>query len=206
MNEISVCFVSVAAELTLVLVGDINSIETGSENILLNHDVQRNTEQISDRLYDLCGRHISVINLLGQPNTDRFHFHQGVHAFLLLVANGCHESSFRAGLEWFQKAFGEESLPYLMTVVTHESEDNCEGALKDLKRDSGFNESRSLTCKKSMSDEREIMSLLEKVHVMVMENNPKCCTRFKFEYIESQEEDKTESSEFQENKQCEWER
>lgn len=192
-----------AAELTLVLVGDINSIETGSLNILLNLEVQRNTEQISERLYGLCGRHISVVNLLGQPNTDSFHFHQDVHAFLLLVANGCHESSHRAGLEWFQKAFGEESLPYLMTVVTHEPEDECERALTDLKRDSRFNDSRFVTCRKSMSDEGEMVALLEKIDVMVRENNPSCYTRPKCEHMESQEEDKSESSEFQGNQQCE---
>lgn len=191
-------FVSVAAELTLVLVGDINSIETGSQNILLN---QRNREQISERLYDLCGRHTSVINLLGQQNSDKFQSDQGVHAFLLLVANGCHESSHRAGLQWLQKAFGEESLAYLMTVVTHEPEDTCDRALTDLKRDSRFNDSRYLTCKKSMTDEREMVTLLEKVDVMVRENNPSCYTRPKCEYVESQEEDET--SESQENQQCE---
>lgn len=195
--------VSVAAELTLVLVGDINSIETGSHNILVSHDVQGKTEQISDRLYDLCGRHISVINLLGQPNSDRFQSDKGVHAFVLLVANGCHESSYRAGLQWLQKAFGEESLPYLITVVTHEPEDKCERALADLQRHSCFNSSRYLTCRKRMTDEREMVTLLEKVAVMVGENNPSCYTPPKCEHMESQEDDKTESSELLENQQCE---
>ncbi|KAM7372335.1 hypothetical protein PAMP_009512 [Pampus punctatissimus] len=41
-------------ELTLVLVGDTNSIEFGSKNILFDHDEQTNAEQFSSKLYDLC--------------------------------------------------------------------------------------------------------------------------------------------------------
>ncbi|XP_056880315.1 interferon-induced very large GTPase 1-like isoform X2 [Takifugu flavidus] len=189
----------VAAELTLVLVGDTNSMKTGSQNILFDHDKQANVEQISEGLYDLCGRHISVINLLGHQNSETCQLNKGVHAFILLVSNSHHESSYRAGRQWLEKAFGEESLPYLLTVVTHESDEQCKSALTNLKRDDSFNDKRYHTCKKGMTDQREMLALLEKVDVMVQENNPSCYTRPKCEG--AHEEDKIKSSEFQGNQQ-----
>uniref|UniRef100_A0A674MQC0 VLIG-type G domain-containing protein n=1 Tax=Takifugu rubripes TaxID=31033 RepID=A0A674MQC0_TAKRU len=189
----------VAAELTLVLVGDTNSMKTGSQNILFDHDKQANVEQISEGLYDLCGRHISVINLLGHQNSETCQLNKGVHAFILLVSNSHHESSYRAGRQWLEKAFGEESLPYLLTVVTHESDEQCKSALTNLKGDDSFNDKRYHTCKKGMTDQREMVTLLEKVDVMVQENNPSCYTRPKCEG--AHEEDKIKSSEFQGNQQ-----
>lgn len=203
-SKFSVYFVSVAAELTLVLVGDTNSMKTGSQNILFDHDKQVNVEQISEGLYDLCGRHISVINLLGHQNSETCPLNKGVHAFILLVSNSHHESSYRAGRQWLEKAFGEESLPYLLTVVTHESDEQCKSALTNLKGDDGFNDTRYHTCKKGMTDQREMMALLEKVDVMVQENNPSCYTRPKCEG--AHEEDKIKSSEFQGNQQCKFDR
>lgn len=64
-NMLMFFFVSVMSELTLVLIGDDNAIEIGSNNILLDHDMQTNGEQFSSRLYDLCGQHIFIINMLG---------------------------------------------------------------------------------------------------------------------------------------------
>lgn len=189
-----------AAELTLVLVGDTNSMKTGSQKILFDHDKQANVE-ISQILSDLCDRHISVINLLGHQNSETCQLNKGVHAFILLVSHSHHESSYRAGRQWLEKAFGEESLPYLLTVVTHdgESDEQCKSALTNLKGDDSFNDKRYHTCKKDMTDRTEIMALLEKVDVMVQENNPSCYTRPKCEG--AHEEDKIKSSEFQGNQQ-----
>ncbi|TWW69499.1 Interferon-induced very large GTPase 1 [Takifugu flavidus] len=175
-------------------------MKTGSQNILFDHDKQANVEQISKGLYDLCGRHISVINLLGHQNSETCQLNKGVHAFILLVSNSHHESSYRAGRQWLEKAFGEESLPYLLTVVTHESDEQCKSALTNLKRDDSFNDKRYHTCKKGMTDQREMLALLEKVDVMVQENNPSCYTRPKCEG--AHEEDKIKSSEFQGNQQA----
>ncbi|KAM8724077.1 interferon-induced very large GTPase 1-like isoform 2-T2 [Acanthopagrus schlegelii] len=161
-------------ELTLVLIGDTNSIEIGSKNILLDHDEQANMEQFSAKLYDLCGRHISVINMLGLQNTDRFPLNEGIHAFLLLLPNGLHISHYSSGVQWLEQAFGKDSLTYLMTVVTHESDENCESALKELKSNSRFVEERYHTCTRSMMDEKEIIALLDKIKVMVSENDPHC--------------------------------
>lgn len=203
-SKCSVYFVSVASGRTLVLVGDINSMKTGSQNILFDHDKQGNVEQISEGLYNLCGRHIFVINLLGQQNSDTCQLNKGVHAFILLVSNGHHESSYRAGRQLLEKTFGEESLPYLLTVVTHEPDEQCKSALTDLKGDSSFNDTRYHTCKKGMTDQTELLVLLEKVDVMVQENKPSCYTQLKCEG--SHEEGEIKSSEFQENQQCKFDR
>lgn len=197
-------FVSVADELTLVLVGDTNSMKTRSQNFLFDHDKQANVEQISERLYDLCGRHISVINLLGHQNSETCQLNKGVHAFILLVSNSHHESSYRAGRLWLEKAFGEESLPYLLTVVTHESDEQCNSALTNLKRDESFNDKRYHTCQKGMTDRTEMLALLEKVDNMVQENNPSCYTQPKCEG--AHEEDKIKSSEFQGKQQGKFDR
>ncbi|XP_071330428.1 interferon-induced very large GTPase 1-like isoform X2 [Trachinotus anak] len=185
-------------ELTLVLIGDTNSIEVGSKNILLDHDEQ--TQQFSSSLYDLCGRHISVINMLGQQHTDKFPLNQGVHAFLLLLPNGLQNSHYSSGVQWLEKTFGKESLAYLMTVVTHGSDEECDRALTDLKANSSFVEKRFHTCTKSMRDEKEIIALLGKVDDMVSKNDPHCYNGLTCgENKEHEEEQTSDSSVFHQN-------
>ncbi|XP_067332685.1 interferon-induced very large GTPase 1-like isoform X3 [Channa argus] len=159
-------------ELTLLLIGDPKSVEIGSQNILFDHDAQTNVQQFSSKLYDLCGRYITVINMLGIPNLDKFPVNQGIHAFLLLLPHGLHNSHYSSGLQWLETSFGKTSLSYVMTVVTHKSDDNCEGALTDLKANSSFTEKRYHTCTRSMTDEKELIGLLEKIDIMVSENEP----------------------------------
>ncbi|XP_075940514.1 interferon-induced very large GTPase 1-like isoform X2 [Anarhichas minor] len=161
-------------ELTLVLIGETNSIEIGSKNILIDHDEQRNVEHFSTKLYDLCGRHISVINMLGLPNIDEFPLNEEIHAFVMLLPNGLHNSHYSSGLQWLETTFGKALMAYVMTVVTHESDDKCESALTDLKANSSFVEKRYHTCRRSMMDEGEIIALLEKIDAMVCENAPHC--------------------------------
>ncbi|XP_051245149.1 uncharacterized protein LOC127357027 isoform X2 [Dicentrarchus labrax] len=172
-------------ELTIVLIGDTNSIETGSKNILLDYGEQANVKQFSTKLYDLCGRHISVINMLGLQNTEEFPLNQGIHAFVLLLANGLHTSHYSSGVQWLEEAFGKGSLSYLMTAVTHESDEKCEGAFKDLKANSSFVENRFQTCTRSLNDEKEIIALLEKIDVMVSENDPHCYSGLMCERMDS---------------------
>ncbi|XP_053193633.1 uncharacterized protein LOC128378212 [Scomber japonicus] len=195
-------------ELTLVLVGETNSIEIGSKNIFFDHDEQTNVEQYSSRLYDLCGRHISVINMLGLQSIDKVPLNRGIHAFLLLLPNGLHSSQYSSGVQWLEKAFGKESLAYLMTVVTHKSDESCESAVTDLKANSSFTEKRYHTCKNSMMDGNEIIALLEKIDVMVSENDPHCYSGLMCDDTKEQkdlldhkyqEEERIDSSESQQN-------
>nr|XP_040047476.1 interferon-induced very large GTPase 1-like isoform X6 [Gasterosteus aculeatus aculeatus] len=147
-----------------------NSIEIGTKNILLEE--QKNAKQFSTNLYDLCGRHISVVNPIGLQNFDEFPSDQDIHAFLTLLPNGQHNSHFNSGVQWLKKSFGKGLMAYVLTVVTHESDEKCESALTDLKANSSFVEKRSHTCKYRSMDEREIIALLEQVDAMVSENGP----------------------------------
>ncbi|KAM9844026.1 interferon-induced very large GTPase 1-like isoform 2-T2 [Aulostomus maculatus] len=163
-------------ELRLVLVGDRNAIQTGSRNFLVDHDNQRNDEEFSSKLYDLCGRHISVIDMLGLQNPNEFPFNCGIHAFLLLVPSGLLENHYSEGVQWLEKVFGKESLAYLMTVVTYKSDEEREGVVTELEAVSALAENRYHKCKHSMMDENEVTDLLRKIDVMVSENDPHCYT------------------------------
>ncbi|TKS91537.1 Interferon-induced very large GTPase 1 [Collichthys lucidus] len=184
----------VTPELTLVLIGDTKSIEIGSKNILLDHE--KHVGQVSSKLYDLCGRHISVIDMLGLQSidTDTFLLKKGIYVFLLLLTNGLHNSHYSSGLQWLEKAFGKGSLSYLLTVVTHESDEKCELALTDLKANSSFDEKRYHTCTRSMMDETEIIALFEKIDVMVSGNDPHCYSRLMCGENKEQEENLDDDS------------
>ncbi|XP_013125596.2 interferon-induced very large GTPase 1 isoform X1 [Oreochromis niloticus] len=171
----------VLPDLTFVLTGERNAIDFGPRNILFDHDEERNAEQFSSKLYDLCGRHISVINILGLQNIDKIPLNQGIHAFILLLPYGRHSSHYTSGVQWLEKAFGKGSLPYVMTVVTRWPGEKCESALADLKANSRFSEKRCHTCTRGMTDANEIIDLLEKIDVMVSENNPHCYSRLMHE-------------------------
>ncbi|TKS91582.1 GTPase 1 Interferon-induced very large [Collichthys lucidus] len=188
----------VTPELTLVLIGDTKSIEIGSKNILLDHE--KHVGQVSSKLYDLCGRHISVIDMLGLQNidTDTFLLKKGIYVFLLLLTNGLHNSHYSSGLQWLEKAFGKGSLSYLLTVVTHESDEKCERALTDLKANSSFDENRYHTCTRSMMDETEIIALFEKIDVMVSGNDPHCYSRLMCDENKEQEENLDDESDEEE--------
>ncbi|XP_051808923.1 interferon-induced very large GTPase 1-like isoform X2 [Acanthochromis polyacanthus] len=190
------------SELTLVLIGDTNSIEFGPNNILLDHDNQTNVEQLSSKVYDLCGRYISVINLLGVQSKDQIPVNQRIHAFVLLLPNGLHNSHYSSGVQWLEKAFGRESLAHLIPVVTHQTGETCESALNDLKANHSFDERRYHTCRRSMTDGKEILDLLQKVDVMVSGNDPhwyrEVIRRENKEHQEHKEE-KTEPSVIQQN-------
>ncbi|XP_029912997.1 uncharacterized protein LOC115363064 [Myripristis murdjan] len=175
-------------ELTVVVIGDTNSVQPGSRNLLLAPDDQAaavdDCIHFSSKLYDLCGRHISVINLLGLQNAeqleqgsllsriDQIVHEQGIHAFLLLIPNGQHVSHYTSGVQRLEQIFGKGSLAFAITVVTHDSDEKCDSALTDLKANSEFDEKRYHTCSKHMSDETEIIALIEKIDVMVSDNEP----------------------------------
>ncbi|XP_043956573.1 interferon-induced very large GTPase 1-like [Gambusia affinis] len=161
----------VTPQLTLVLIGNKNSIEIGSKNILLDHDQEIHEKEFSSRLYDLLGRQIFVINMLGFPNIDTIPEIPEDCVFILLVSNDQHENQYTSGMQWLEKTLGKELSSYVMTVVTHDdSEEICENELQKLKAKSSFSEKRYHTCARSMMDENEIVALLEKINDMVSEN------------------------------------
>ncbi|XP_007544488.2 interferon-induced very large GTPase 1-like [Poecilia formosa] len=165
---------AVTPPLTLVLIGNKKSIEIGSKNILLDHDQEIHEKEFSSRLYDLLGRQISVINLLGLPSIDTIpeipEFPEDC-IFILLVSNDQQENQYSSGLQWLEKTLGKDHSSYVMTVVTHDSEEICENELQKLKATSVFSEKRYHTCTRSMTDGNEIIALLEKIDDMVSENS-----------------------------------
>ncbi|XP_039871739.1 interferon-induced very large GTPase 1-like [Simochromis diagramma] len=165
----------VAPDLTLILIGDPASIEIGPNNIFLDHDEQTNAEQFSPNLYNLCGRHVCVVNMLGLQ-TKEIPLNQGFRAFVFLLPNTLHSSQYSSGVQWLERTFGRGALSHLITVVTHETGETCESALKELKTNTDFNEKRCHTCNRSMMDEIEVVDLLEKINVMVSENDPQSCS------------------------------
>ncbi|XP_076739106.1 interferon-induced very large GTPase 1-like [Maylandia zebra] len=112
--------------------------------------------------------------MLGLENLEEFPVNQGNHAFLLLLPYGLHNSHYSSRVQQLERAFGKRSLLNVMTVVTHGPGEKCESALADLKAHSGFNEKRFHTCTRCMTDANDIIDLLEKIDVMVSENN--CCS------------------------------
>ncbi|XP_054916121.1 interferon-induced very large GTPase 1-like [Poeciliopsis prolifica] len=160
-------------DLIIVLFGDTSSIESGTKNILINQD--EHTE-FSSKLYDLCGRRISVINLIGLRDINEITLNKKINAFLLLISYGPHVSQYISGLQWLEKTFGRAAIYYLMTVVTHNSGEKCEDIFKDLKVCDSFIEKRYHTCTRTMSVPEEIADLLIKVQTMVSNNNPPCFT------------------------------
>ncbi|XP_043956575.1 interferon-induced very large GTPase 1-like isoform X2 [Gambusia affinis] len=162
---------AVNPELTLILFGNRNSIEIGSKNILLDHDQEKYEKEFSSRLYDLLGRQISVVNMLGFPSIDTIPEIPEVHIFILLISNDQQENQYTSGLQWLEKTLGKEHSSYVMTVVTHnDSDEICESELQKLKAKSSFSEKRYHTCTRSMTDTNEIISLLKKIDAMVFES------------------------------------
>lgn len=188
-------YVSVTADLAIhvALIGDPNAVTIEPGNLLLDKDLYSEADEashIAPRIYDLCGRSVSVTNMLGLQSAEptqislENHISQlvcktGIHAFLLISALGnVYEHNMVE--DWLQTMLGERSLAFAMTVFTHENEPDT--ALGDLNDNSDLKHvtekcgDRYHTCKKSMDDPEEIITLLEKIDLMVSENQPCCYT------------------------------
>lgn len=158
-------------ELTFALIGEISAIDVGPSNLLLDKKVS----EYSEELYNLSGRVISVTNMLGLQSIESLHLTDTIHSFLLLIPYSPNFSHYhRLGLQWLEKNFGEDSLKYLMTVVTYKSDEKCENALTDLNVGGPFEEKRYHQCLRSMSNAGEILELLEKIDGMASENDHSC--------------------------------
>lgn len=185
----------VTADLAIhvALIGDPNAVTIEPGNLLLDKDLYSEADEashIAPRIYDLCGRSVSVTNMLGLQSAEptqislENHISQlvcktGIHAFLLISALGnVYEHNMVE--DWLQTMLGERSLAFAMTVFTHENEPDT--ALGDLNDNSDLKHvtekcgDRYHTCKKSMDDPEEIITLLEKIDLMVSENQPCCYT------------------------------
>ncbi|XP_021413699.2 interferon-induced very large GTPase 1 isoform X1 [Oncorhynchus mykiss] len=181
---------SMTPVLTIALIGGTDSMEIESGNLLLGQDDLPAAElsQIAPRMYDLSGRCVSVINMLGLQSselTQENHIgplvhKQGINAVLLLLPLGQHIDEFKMGVGWLERMLGEGALAFTIIVFTHKNDQDF--GLGDLKDNNDLMDltemcgNRYLTCKKSMNDPTEISTLLEQIDLMVSENDPCCYT------------------------------
>ncbi|XP_067109564.1 interferon-induced very large GTPase 1-like [Osmerus mordax] len=183
---------NVTPHLTIALVGDVDAVTIGTENLLLYQDDLYNEvdeySQIASRLYDLSGRHISVINMLGLNGVDfekalqkqlcsqLKRNNQDVNAFLLLKPLGQHTSTDRTGPERLQEILGERYTECAVSLFTYENVKERETLIDDLKGKCAFIElmekygGRYHICNKLMNDPTEMLSLVEKINLLVSEN------------------------------------
>ncbi|KAM9473370.1 interferon-induced very large GTPase 1-like isoform 1-T1 [Salvelinus alpinus] len=181
---------SMTPVLTIALIGGTDSMEIESGNLLLGQDDLPAAElsQIAPRMYDLSGRCVSVINMLGLQSselTQENHIgplvhKQGINAVLLLLPLGQHIDEFKMGVGWLERMLGERALAFTIIVFTHKNDQDF--GLGDLKDNNDLMDliemcgNRYLTCKKSMNDPIEISTLLEQIDLMVSENDLCCYT------------------------------
>ncbi|XP_067089390.1 interferon-induced very large GTPase 1-like isoform X1 [Osmerus mordax] len=207
-------------KLTVVLIGDTDSVEMDSQNLLLTHDRQLSLmaaagcSQIALRLYDLCGRHVSIINMLGLQTTEQVdqvsleHYlgqvahEQGIHAFLLLSTLGQHIDSLRREAQWLQRKLGEKSLAFVIPVFTCDNQQDYSNVLRELRAHSDLKHlidtcrDRYHTCKRGMDDPLEMLSLLDKINLMVSETPPGCYSGEMFDEVSrptTEQEERDES-------------
>ncbi|XP_029491932.2 GTPase IMAP family member 4-like isoform X2 [Oncorhynchus nerka] len=181
---------SMTPVLTIALIGGTDSMEIESGNLLLGQDDLPAAElsQIAPRMYDLSGRCVSVINMLGLQSSELAQENhigplvhkQGINAVLLLLPLGQHIDEFQMRVGWLERMLGERALAFTIIVFTHKNDQDF--GLGDLKDNNDLMDliemcgHRYLTCKKSMNDPTEISTLLEQIDLMVSENDPCCYT------------------------------
>ncbi|XP_046893824.1 interferon-induced very large GTPase 1-like isoform X2 [Hypomesus transpacificus] len=206
-------------ELTVVLIGDTGSVEMNSQNLLLTHDRQltpmaaAGCSHTALRLYDLCGRHVSIINMLGLQTTERVDqvslesylgqvaHEQGIHAFLLLSTLSQHIDSLRRGAQWLKRKLGEKSLAFVIPVFTCDNQQDCISVLDELRAHSDLKHlietcrDRYHTCQRGMNDPLEMESLLDKINLMVSETPPGCYSGEMFDEVSRQTTEQEERDE-----------
>ncbi|XP_030649189.1 interferon-induced very large GTPase 1-like [Chanos chanos] len=117
----------------------------------------------------------SLGSLLGQVISEN-----KIHVFLYVLPLGLLTDEDKMGLDWLQRTFGERSLDFVMILFTYETEDQCDSIIDDLKKNSVLEQivqkcgGRYHTCNKSMKNQSEMRTLLEKIGRLVSENKERC--------------------------------
>ncbi|KAL7826724.1 hypothetical protein AOLI_G00319330, partial [Acnodon oligacanthus] len=177
-------------DLTVVLFG--NSSAVGDENILLGQPAAdvADFSAIVPKSKKISGRIVNLINIL-ELQDNALHMDQAIvrlvqeneiHAFVFVLQLDQLTDADKVGLEWLQKTFGESVLPFVMILFTYEKLEDCDTIIDDLKKNPLLVHlvekcgDRYHTCSKSMSNQSEMKTLLEKIDHMVSENNQRCYT------------------------------
>ncbi|KAL7826723.1 hypothetical protein AOLI_G00319320, partial [Acnodon oligacanthus] len=105
-----------------------------------------------------------------------------IHAFVFVLQLCQLTDTDKMGLEWLQRTFGESVLPFVMILFTYEKEEDHDTIIDDLKKNPVLEQllqkcgDRYYTCSRSMSNQTEMKTLLEKIDHMISENNQRCYT------------------------------
>ncbi|XP_017571524.1 interferon-induced very large GTPase 1-like [Pygocentrus nattereri] len=184
-------------ELTVTLFGNSSAVHFGGENILLGQNkpaadgADVSLKVLKSR--NVSGRKVNLINILDWQDTElyldsvdeaitRLVNENEIHAFVFVLQVGQLTDTDKMGLEWLQRMFGESVLPFMMILFTYEKEEDCDSIIDDLKKNPVLEQllqkcgDRYHTCSKSMNNQSEMKTLLEKIERMVSENNQCCYT------------------------------
>ncbi|XP_035380972.1 interferon-induced very large GTPase 1-like [Electrophorus electricus] len=168
-------------------------ISFGDENILLGQQQVPLEPPHLPRARTVSGRIISVINILDLHEgelyldpvdhaIDQLFTENNIHSFIFALKLGQLTDDDMAGLEWLQRKFGENVLSFVIILFTYEREEACDTIIDDLKKNSVLEEllkkcgDRYHTCSKSMNNQSEMRTLLEKIDHLVSENKQHCYT------------------------------
>ncbi|KAF5902462.1 interferon-induced very large GTPase 1-like isoform X1, partial [Clarias magur] len=185
------------SSVNIVLFGNTSAAHFGPENILLGQDQPLPGNSAFSQIVPLSriisGRNISVINILGLEETEisPHSVHQfisqivkekEIHAFIFVLQLNQFTDANKLGIEWLRNTFGEGALPFVNILFTYEREDECDTIVDDLKKNTVVEQltrqcgGRYHTCSKSMNNQSEMRTLLEKIDRLISENNQSCFT------------------------------
>ncbi|XP_017571519.1 uncharacterized protein LOC108438297 isoform X4 [Pygocentrus nattereri] len=182
--------------LTVVLFG--NSSAVGDENIQSGQPTADDTDfsMIVPISKKISGRDVNIINLLDLQDLEcdlnyvdqaivRLVNENQIHAFIFVLQLDQFTDADKVGLEWLQKKFGESVLPFVMILFTYEKEEEkkrTDTIIDDLNKNPVLEQllekcgNRCHTCSKSMNNQSEMKTLLEKIGHMVSANKWRCYT------------------------------
>ncbi|XP_053494933.1 interferon-induced very large GTPase 1-like [Ictalurus furcatus] len=182
-----------SSNFTLVLFGNTSAVHFGDENILLGAEHVPPDQAHIPRDIKVSGRVLSVVNILDLHEGDLYLDHvdhitgqlvseNSIQSFIFVLKLGQFTDNDKMGLDWLERKFGEHALSFVMILFTYEKEEECDTIIDDLKNNTVLEElmkkcgDRYCTCSKSMNNQSEMRTLLEKIDHLVSENNQCCYT------------------------------
>ncbi|XP_062843612.1 interferon-induced very large GTPase 1-like [Trichomycterus rosablanca] len=183
--------------LTIVLFGNTSAVHFGDTNILLGPKHVLPLQACFPRETKIYEHVVSVFNMLNLHEDDDddddsrvpvenitgcLVNENSIHSFILILQLGLFTDDDKLGLEWLQKTFGENVLPFVMILFTYDREEDCDSIIDDLKRNRVLEQLINKcgggyhTCSRSMDNQSEMRTLVEKINCLVLERNQHCYT------------------------------
>ncbi|XP_062843252.1 interferon-induced very large GTPase 1-like [Trichomycterus rosablanca] len=230
-DERRVTLTSESPGLTIVLFGNTSAVHFEDTNILLGPKHVLPLQACLPRESKISGHVVSVFNMLNLHQDDDdsrvpvenitgcLVNENNIYSFIFVLQLGLFTDGDKLGLEWLQKTFGENVLPFVMILFTYDIEEDCDSIIDDLKRNSVLEQlinkcgGRYHTCSRSMDNQSEMRTLMEKINSLVSERNQHCYTAEMYNTALKLREDKQEhkrkqdcsSNLYQESAKAEWE-